>query len=283
MSSVMVPQESVPDPGHSSSTASPSTETQDGANVPAAQTPQQLTPQQLLARKHSRSRSQRSTHSRAQSYSTPTTAPHDPAVATSQNPAQAHGQPLFTQSSLTATPSQKRNVQKRRSIGDWDFNKKIGAGSMGQVKLATNRVTGTKCAVKVVPRACVEHRSHPASNNDPSSKKESDESKDIRTVREGAIAHLLHHKYICQLYEMYTMTSNYYMLFEYVGGGQMLDYIVARGYLKEKHAREFCRMIASALDYCHHNSIVHRGMLSKLFPCKCSLLTFFFPFDRSQN
>jgi serine/threonine protein kinase len=50
------------------------------------------------------------------------------------------------------------------------------------------------------------------------------------------------------------------MLFEYVNGGQMLDYIISHGRLKEKQARKFSRQIASALDYCHRNSIVHRDL-----------------------
>lgn len=50
------------------------------------------------------------------------------------------------------------------------------------------------------------------------------------------------------------------MLFEYVNGGQMLDYIISHGKLKEKQARKFSRQIASALDYCHRNSIVHRDL-----------------------
>lgn len=55
------------------------------------------------------------------------------------------------------------------------------------------------------------------------------------------------------------MSHHYYMLFEYVDGGQMLDYIISHGKLKEKGARKFARQIASALDYCHYNSIAHRG------------------------
>jgi serine/threonine protein kinase len=50
------------------------------------------------------------------------------------------------------------------------------------------------------------------------------------------------------------------MLFEYVNGGQMLDYIISHGKLKEKQARKFSRQISSALDYCHRNSIVHRDL-----------------------
>jgi serine/threonine protein kinase len=53
---------------------------------------------------------------------------------------------------------------------------------------------------------------------------------------------------------------HWYMLFEYVNGGQMLDYIISHGRLKEKQARKFARQIASALDYCHRNSIVHRDL-----------------------
>lgn len=40
----------------------------------------------------------------------------------------------------------------------------------------------------------------------------------------------------------------------------MLDYIISHGRLKEKQARKFARQIASALDYCHRNSIVHRDL-----------------------
>jgi serine/threonine protein kinase len=50
------------------------------------------------------------------------------------------------------------------------------------------------------------------------------------------------------------------MLFEYVNGGQMLDYIISHPRLKESKARKFSRQVASALDYCHRNSIVHRDL-----------------------
>ena len=85
-------------------------------------------------------------------------------------------------------------------------------------------------------------------------------ARDKRTIREGALGRLLFHPFICRLYEMVPMTNHYYMLFEYVEGGQMLDYIVAHGSLKEKHARKFARGIASALDYCHKNNVVHRDL-----------------------
>lgn len=71
---------------------------------------------------------------------------------------------------------------------------------------------------------------------------------------------LLYHPYIVSLKEMVVLDPYYYLFMEYVGGGQLLDYIISHGKLKEKHARRFARQILSALDYCHRNSIVHRDL-----------------------
>jgi serine/threonine protein kinase len=58
---------------------------------------------------------------------------------------------------------------------------------------------------------------------------------------------------------MIVHANHYYMVFEFIDGGQMLDYIISHGRLRERAARKFARQIASALNYCHRNSIVHRG------------------------
>lgn len=87
-----------------------------------------------------------------------------------------------------------------------------------------------------------------------------DRSKEIRTAREAAIVSLVDHPYVCGMRDVVRTPYHWYMLFEYVNGGQMLDYIISHGKLKEKQARKFARQIASALDYCHRNSIVHRDL-----------------------
>ncbi len=60
--------------------------------------------------------------------------------------------------------------------------------------------------------------------------------------------------------EFITHSNHHYMVFECIDGGQMLDYIISHGRLRERAARKFARQIASALDYCHNNSIVHRDL-----------------------
>lgn len=145
---------------------------------------------------------------------------------------------------------------KKRYVGNWILGKTIGAGSMGKVKIAKNTITGEYAAVKIIPRA-----DHPSGGGADAAKIAREESKEVRTIREAAIVTLLRHPYICAMKEMLIYPSCYYMFFEYIDGGQMLDYIISHGRLREKQARKFARQIGSALDYCHCNSIVHRGMI----------------------
>lgn len=139
---------------------------------------------------------------------------------------------------------------------------------MGRVKLAKHNATDEKCAVKIVPRAAKLYRR--AHDNEPIKSPEhalqrhkefeKEIARDKRTIREGALGRLLFHPHICRLYEMVTMSNHFYMLFEYVEGGQLLDYIVSHGSLNENFARKFARGIALALDYCHKNNVVHRDL-----------------------
>ncbi|KAL4816430.1 hypothetical protein BDW67DRAFT_54233 [Aspergillus spinulosporus] len=152
------------------------------------------------------------------------------------------------------------NVQsKRRTMiatptGQWSLGKTLGAGSMGKVKVGKHLETGEQVAIKIVPRQSTEeHRSQREAER-------ADRSKEVRTAREAAIVSLVNHPYICGMRDVVRTNYHWYMLFELVNGGQMLDYIISHGKLKEKQARKFARQIASALDYCHRNSIVHRDL-----------------------
>ncbi|KAG9229165.1 serine/threonine protein kinase-like protein Kin1 [Amylocarpus encephaloides] len=140
--------------------------------------------------------------------------------------------------------------------GNWVLGKTIGAGSMGKVKLARRPEGGEQVAVKIVPRGSTED----GHNQSRADRERADHSKEVRTAREAAIVTLLDHPYICGMRDVVRTTYHWYMLFEYVNGGQMLDYIISHGRLKEKQARKFSRQIASALDYCHRNSIAHRDL-----------------------
>lgn len=170
-----------------------------------------------------------------------------------------------------------RERRSRRLLGDYALGKTLGAGSMGKVKLGVKMGNGEKVAIKIIPRhtsmaAAQSPRSAVDENGKPqpppppptasflAKAAAKDQSKEIRTIREGSLQILLHHPYVCGMREMIIHTNHYYMVFEYVNGGQMLDYIISHGRLRERSARKFARQIGSALEYCHRNSIVHRDL-----------------------
>ena len=157
----------------------------------------------------------------------------------------------------------------RKSIGDWEFVGNIGSGSMGKVKVAKNMKTNELCAVKIVSRAVktflYKCERDPAFRDSMTTEQYRDRllkenSRDKRTIREGGLGQIFYHPNICRLFHIWGLTTHYYMLFEYVKGGQLLDYIIQHGSLKEHRVRKFSRGIASAIKYLHGHNIVHRDL-----------------------
>ncbi|KAF2495780.1 serine/threonine protein kinase-like protein Kin1 [Lophium mytilinum] len=201
-----------------------------------------------------RTDSVRSSHNRTSSRSGHARYASDASAAAAQMATNGVAADNGSRSLATSGTQKRRTTIVAPNTGTWALGKTIGAGSMGKVKLAKNVASGEQVAVKIVPRQSQdEHRTQ-------QDRERADHSKEVRTAREAAIVMLLNHPYICGMRDVVRTNYHWYMLFEYVNGGQMLDYIISHGRLKEKQARKFARQIASALDYCHRNSIVHRDL-----------------------
>ncbi|KAI9259868.1 kinase-like domain-containing protein [Sporodiniella umbellata] len=165
-------------------------------------------------------------------------------------------QPI-TEVTVNRNKSVRHQVQQ---VGNYVIYKKtLGSGSMGTVKLAESLSPKDHhlYAVKIMPKINLDLPISNENNKDP---KDTPIEREQRTIREMAIMHLLRHPNICQLKEWVVHGDSYYMFLEYIEGGQLLDYIISHGKLREKLARKFARQIVSALDYCHRNSIVHRDL-----------------------
>lgn len=61
-------------------------------------------------------------------------------------------------------------------------------------------------------------------------------------------------------YQVISTPTDIFMIMEYVSGGELFDYIVKHGKLKEYEARRFFQQIISGVDYCHRHMIVHRDL-----------------------
>ena len=47
---------------------------------------------------------------------------------------------------------------------------------------------------------------------------------------------------------------------EFASGGELFDYIVARGRVKERDACRLLHHILNGLDYCHRHNVIHRDL-----------------------
>merc|ERR1719487_545156 len=78
--------------------------------------------------------------------------------------------------------------------------------------------------------------------------------------REINILKMCTHPHIIRLYEVIDTPSDIFVIMEYVSGGELFDYIVARGRLPPDEARHFFHMILSGVEYCHFKKVVHRDL-----------------------
>ncbi|CAB1324172.1 unnamed protein product [Coregonus sp. 'balchen'] len=54
--------------------------------------------------------------------------------------------------------------------------------------------------------------------------------------------------------------TDFFMVMEYVSGGELFDYICKHGRVEDKEARRLFQQIISGVDYCHRHMVVHRDL-----------------------
>ncbi|RVE65210.1 hypothetical protein OJAV_G00133270 [Oryzias javanicus] len=127
-------------------------------------------------------------------------------------------------------------------IGNYRLLKTIGKGNFAKVKLARHILTGKEVAIKIIDKTQL----NPTSLQ--------------KLFREVRIMKTLNHPNIVQLFEVIETEKTLYLVMEYASGGEVFDYLVAHGRMKEKEARAKFRQIVSAVHYCHLKNIVHRDL-----------------------
>lgn len=139
-----------------------------------------------------------------------------------------------------------RNSHSRSSeevyIGKYKLVRTIGKGNFAKVKLAKHMPTGQEVAIKIIDKTQL----------NPSSLQ--------KLFREVRIMKYLDHPNIVKLYEVIESEKTLYLVMEYASGGEVFDYLVAHGRMKEKEARVKFRQILSAVQYCHQKHVIHRDL-----------------------
>ncbi|XP_054154513.1 MAP/microtubule affinity-regulating kinase 3-like isoform X3 [Oppia nitens] len=168
----------------------------------------------------------------AASVRTPLQTVHE-SVATDQNEEPVQVNPIRTSRSRTS---------EEPHIGRYRLLKTIGKGNFAKVKLAKHLPTGKEVAIKIIDKTQL----------NPSSLQ--------KLFREVRIMKMLDHPNIVKLYQVIETEKTLYLVMEYASGGEVFDYLVAHGRMKEKEARAKFRQIVSAVQYCHQKKIIHRDL-----------------------
>ncbi|XP_074480507.1 serine/threonine-protein kinase MARK2 isoform X6 [Sebastes fasciatus] len=143
-------------------------------------------------------------------------------------------------------------------IGNYRLLKTIGKGNFAKVKLARHVLTGKEVAVKIIDKTQLNSSSlqKVGRGGGPNGGAGSLE----KLFREVRIMKMLNHPNIVKLFEVIETEKTLYLVMEYASGGEVFDYLVAHGRMKEKEARAKFRQIVSAVQYCHQKCIVHRDL-----------------------
>ncbi|XP_021565642.1 5'-AMP-activated protein kinase catalytic subunit alpha-2 [Carlito syrichta] len=109
--------------------------------------------------------------------------------------------------------------------------------------IGEHQLTGHKVAVKILNRQKIR-------------------SLDVvgKIKREIQNLKLFRHPHIIKLYQVISTPTDFFMVMEYVSGGELFDYICKHGRVEEIEARRLFQQILSAVDYCHRHMVVHRDL-----------------------
>merc|ERR1719266_1749966 len=117
----------------------------------------------------------------------------------------------------------------------------LGQGAYASVQTCVNIYTEVEYAVKIIDKVPTHSRA--------------------RVFREiDLFHHCQGHPNIIQLIEYFEESDRFYLIFEKVSGGQLLDHIQQRKYFTENEAAYVISDVASALEFLHSKGIAHRDL-----------------------
>ena len=132
---------------------------------------------------------------------------------------------------------------KEKISCDFIIKEKIGEGTFSTVKLAINRQTGEKVAIKIMEK----------------SKMVYEEDKN-RLEREIEVLKIIRHPNLIHLYSVLKKDDTIYLIMKYIKGIELFDYIVNKTKLTEKEACMFFQQIISGIEYLHKIKYIHRDI-----------------------
>ncbi|CAD8206046.1 unnamed protein product [Paramecium pentaurelia] len=134
------------------------------------------------------------------------------------------------------------NLKKQSITKVYTLGQVLGQGAFGKVWKVTHKTTGLIRAMKQIR------------------KQELIKEDEQKLFSEMNLLKNLYHPNIVKLYELYQDSNNYYLITEYLCGGELFERIKKMNSFTEKRASDLMRQILMAVVYCHEQKIVHRDL-----------------------
>jgi formylglycine-generating enzyme required for sulfatase activity len=137
---------------------------------------------------------------------------------------------------------EKRKDPKQSSLGGYTILRKLGSGAMGEVYEARDPDTGTRFALKVLPKELA-----------------ADQEKVTRFVQEAKTVAKLSHESIVAVHKLDRDRGRLFFVMDLVEG-ETLDALLKRSEIGVVQAGKYALQVAEALSHAHDQGIVHRDI-----------------------
>ncbi|XP_032451273.1 serine/threonine-protein kinase Chk2 isoform X2 [Lynx canadensis] len=140
-----------------------------------------------------------------------------------------------------------QSVYPKELREEYIMSKTLGSGACGEVKLAFERKTCKKVAIKIISK-----RKFAVG-----SEREADPALNVETEIE--ILKKLNHPCIIKIKDFFE-AEDYYIVLELMEGGELFDRVVGNKRLKEATCKLYFYQMLLAVQYLHENGIIHRDL-----------------------
>ncbi|XP_041584730.1 serine/threonine-protein kinase Chk2 isoform X2 [Vulpes lagopus] len=140
-----------------------------------------------------------------------------------------------------------QSVYPKELRDEYIMSKTLGSGACGEVKLAFERKTCKKVAIKIISKRKFAI----------GSEREADPALDVETEIE--ILKKLNHPCIIKIKDFFD-AEDYYIVLELMEGGELFDRVVGNKRLKEATCKLYFYQMLLAVQYLHENGIIHRDL-----------------------